>query len=141
MTGLNHVILIGNLTRDPELRQIPSGTSVADLGLATNEHYRTSNGDIAETTCFVDIVTWGKQAENCNKYLRKGSPIFVEGKLQLDQWKTDDGHSRSKLRVKANRVRFLSKNSDAQKKSSADKESAITISANIEQNRNENPPF
>lgn len=116
MTGLNHVILIGNLTRDPQLRQIPSGTSVADLGLATNEHYRTSNGEIAETTCFVDIVTWGKQAESCNKYLRKGSAIFVEGKLQLDQWQTDDGKKRSRLRVKADRVRFLGKNHDSEKK-------------------------
>ena len=140
MTGLNHVVLIGNLTRDPELRQIPSGTSVADLGLATNEHYRNSSGEIAETTCFVDVVTWGKQAESCSKYLRKGSPIFVEGKLQLDQWKTDAGQSRSRLRVKADRVRFLSKNSESQKKNSGEAISTTT-SANIESNTNEKPPF
>ena len=115
MTGLNHVVLMGNLTRDPQLRHIPSGTSVADLGLATNEHYRNNNGEITETTCFVDVVTWGKQAESCNKYLRKGSPVFVEGKLQLDQWKTDDGKVRSRLRVKADRVRFLSRNKEAEK--------------------------
>ncbi len=140
MTGLNHVILIGNLTRDPQLRQIPSGTSVADLGLATNEQYRNSNGDIAENTCFVDIVTWGKQAESCNKYLRKGSPIFVEGKLQLDQWKTDEGQNRSKLRVKADRVRFLSKNPESQKKK-PDEAKVSASSANIESNTHENPPF
>lgn len=138
MTGLNHVVLIGNLTRAPQLRQIPSGTSVADLGLATNEHYRTSNGDIAETTCFVDIVTWGKQAENCSKFLRKGSPIFVEGKLQLDQWKTDDGQKRSRLRVKADRVRFLSKNPDSQKEQT---EEETTTASNIKSNINEEIPY
>ena len=140
MTGLNHVILIGNLTRDPELRHVPSGISVADLGLATNEQYRNSNGDIAENTCFVDIVTWGKQAENCSKYLHKGSSIFVEGKLQLDQWKTDAGQSRSRLRVKADRVRFLSKNPQSHKKNS-DAATVAASSANIESNTGEKPPF
>ncbi len=140
MTGLNHVILIGNLTRDPQLRQIPSGTSVADLGLATNEHYRTSNGEIAETTCFVDIVTWGKQAESCNKYLRKGSAIFVEGKLQLDQWQTGDGKKRSRLRVKADRVRFLSKNSDSEKKT-VKTDTTVTTPSNINSNTSETIPF
>ena len=140
MTGLNHVILIGNLTRDPELRHIPSGISVADLGLATNEQYRKSNGDIAENTCFIDIVTWGKQAENCSKYLRKGSSIFVEGKLQLDQWKTDAGQSRSRLRVKADRVRFLSKKTESDKKNQ-DAATVAASSANIETNTDEKPPF
>ena len=108
MTGFNRVVLMGNLTRDPELRHIPSGKSVADLGLALNERYRNKNGEMAETTCFVDIVTWEKQAENCCKYLTKGSPILVEGRLQLDQWKTDDGQNRSRIRVKASKVQFLS---------------------------------
>lgn len=107
MTGFNRVVLVGNLTRDPELRQIPSGTSVADLGLATNERYRNRDGETAETTCFVDVVAWGKQAESCNQYLSKGAPVLVEGRLQLDQWKTNEGQNRSKLRVKADRVRFL----------------------------------
>ena len=110
MTGFNRVVLMGNLTRDPELRHIPSGTSVADLGLALNERYRNKNGEVAEKTCFVDIVTWEKQAENCCKYLTKGSPILVEGSLQLDQWKSDDGQNRSRLRVKASKVQFLSGN-------------------------------
>jgi len=110
MTGFNRVVLMGNLTRDPELRHIPSGKSVADLGLALNERYRSKNGEMAETTCFVDVVTWEKQAENCCKYLTKGSPILVEGRLQLDQWKTEDGKSRSRIRVKASKVQFLSGN-------------------------------
>ena len=115
MKGLNHVVLIGNLTRDPELRHTSSGISVADLGLATNEQYRNSDGEITEKTCFVDVVTWNKQAENCSKYLRKGSPVFVEGKLQLDQWKTSSGEPRSRLRVKAERVGFLGNNTGTRK--------------------------
>ena len=107
MTGFNRVVLIGNITRDPELRQVPSGTSVAELRLATNERYRNREGEMAESTCFVDIVAWGKQAETCNQYLSKGAPILVEGRLQFDQWKNADGQNRSKLRVRADRIRFM----------------------------------
>jgi single-strand DNA-binding protein len=113
MTGFNRVVLMGNLTRDPQLRQIPSGTSVAELGLAANERYRTKSGETAEKTCFVDIVTWDKQAEICCKYLRKGSPVLIEGRLQLDQWKTDDGQNRSRLRVRADKINFLPKSNSA----------------------------
>jgi single-strand DNA-binding protein len=109
MTGFNRVVLVGNLTRDPALRQIPSGTAVAELGLATNEKYRNREGETVESTCFVDIVTWGKQAQVCGQYLTKGAPVLVEGRLQLDQWKTTDGQNRSKLRVRADRIRFLGK--------------------------------
>ena len=107
MTGFNRVVLVGNLTRDPQLRQIPSGISVADIALAANETYKNREGKQVETTCFVDIVAWGRQAETCGQYLAKGSPILVEGRLQLDQWETKEGQRRSKLRVKADRVRFL----------------------------------
>ena len=106
MASANIVVLCGNLTRDPEVRQIPSGMSVADLGLAINESYKNKSGEQVETTCYVDVVVWGKTAENCGQYLRKGSPILVEGKLQLDQWEKD-GEKRSKLRVRADRVQFL----------------------------------
>ena len=106
MASANIVVLCGNLTRDPEVRQIPSGMSVADLGLAINESYKNKSGEQVETTCYVDVVVWGKTAENCGQYLRKGSPILVEGKLQLDQWEKD-GEKRSKLRVSADRVQFL----------------------------------
>lgn len=107
MTGFNRVVLIGNLTRDPELRQIPSGTSVAELGLATNERYRNRDGELAESTCFVDIVAWGKQAETCSQYLTKGAPVLVEGRLQFDQWLTSEGQKRNRLRVRADRIRFM----------------------------------
>jgi single-strand DNA-binding protein len=114
MTGFNRVVLVGNLTRDPQLRQIPSGTAVADMGLATNERYRNREGEMAESTCFVDIVAWGKQAESCNQYLAKGSPVLIEGRLQYDQWQTAEGQKRSKLRVRADRIRFMGKAAGAE---------------------------
>lgn len=107
MANLNKVLLIGNLTRDPELRYIPSGTAVANFGLATNRVYTTQDGERKEEVCFVDIVTWAKTAENCANYLSKGSPIFIEGRLQYDSWETEDGQKRSRLRVVADRVQFL----------------------------------
>ena len=107
MASLNKVLLIGNLTRDPELRYIPSGTAVANFGLATNRVYTTQDGERKEEVCFVDIVVWGKTAENCANYLSKGRPVFIEGRLQFDSWETEDGQKRSKLRVVADRVQFL----------------------------------
>ncbi len=108
MANLNMVLLIGNLTRDPELRYIPSGTAVANFGLATNRIYTTQDGERKEEVCFVEIVVWSKTAENCANYLSKGSPVFIEGRLQFDSWETEDGQKRSKLKVVANRVQFLS---------------------------------
>lgn len=107
MANLNMVLLIGNLTRDPELRYIPSGTAVANFGLATNRIYNTQDGERKEEVCFVEIVVWSKTAENCANYLSKGSPVFIEGRLQFDSWETEDGQKRSKLKVVANRVQFL----------------------------------
>lgn len=106
MASLNKVMLIGRLTRDPERRSTPSGMAVADLGLAVNRRYRTNNGEDREETCFIDVTVWGKQAENCGEYLRKGSPIFVEGHLKMDTWEKD-GQKRSKISVVAERVQFL----------------------------------
>ena len=107
MANLNRVFLIGNLTRDPELRYIPSGSAVANFGLATNRVYTTQDGERKEDVCFVDIVAWSKTAENCANYLSKGRPVFIEGRLQLDTWETEDGQKRSKLKVVADRVQFL----------------------------------
>ena len=107
MASLNKVFLIGNLTRDPELRYIPSGTAVANFGLAVNRIYTTQDGERKEDTCFVDIVTWRKTAENCANYLTKGRPVFVEGRLQFRSWETEDGQKRSKLEVVAQNVQFL----------------------------------
>ncbi len=107
MASLNKVFLIGNLTRDPEIRHTPKGTAVGDLALAINMVYRTPEGGEKEEVCYVDVVVWGRQAETCKDYLTKGSPIFVEGRLQLDQWESQQGEKRSRLRVRADRVQFL----------------------------------
>jgi len=107
MGAVNRVFLMGNLTRDPELRKTASGMAVSDLGVAVSEKYRNKAGDIVESTCFADVVVWGRQAETCAQYLTKGAPVMVEGRLQLDQWQTDNGEKRSKLRVKADNVQFL----------------------------------
>lgn len=107
MASYNRVVLMGNLTRDVDLRRTSGGTPVADLGLAVNERFRNKEGEQVESTCFVDIVVWQRLAEVCGEYLHKGSPVMVEGRLQLDQWKTDAGEKRSRLRVRAERVAFL----------------------------------
>jgi single-strand DNA-binding protein len=107
MGSVNSVFLMGNLTFDPVLRRTPSGVSVADLRLAVSENYRNKEGKEVKSTCFTDVVTWGKQAESCAEFLAKGSAVLVEGRLQFDQWDTPQGEKRSKLRVRAHRVQFL----------------------------------
>lgn len=107
MATFNKVMLMGNLTKDPEVKTLPSGMSVADLRLAINESYTDKNGQKVEKACFVDVAVWDKQAEICRTYLTKGSPILVEGRLQMDEWTTKEGEKRSKLRVRADRVQFL----------------------------------
>lgn len=134
MSSLNTVYLMGNLTRDPESRTLPSGTKVADLGLAVNEAYKDKEGKMVEKPVFVDIVTWGRQAETCGEYLEKGSRVLVEGRLQLDQWETDQGEKRSRLRVRANRVQFLGRNGKSN--GQAGKQSANDDATGLEE---ENP--
>jgi single-strand DNA-binding protein len=107
MASLNRVQLIGNLTRDPESKKVPSGTSFAVLGLAVTEKFKDREGELKERVCFLDIVVWDRQADTCLEYLEKGAPVFVEGRLQLDQWENDKGEKRSKLKVRADRVQFL----------------------------------
>ena len=109
MGAMNRVFLMGNLTRDPALRRTPTGAAVSDIGLAVSEKYRNKAGELVETTCFADIVVWGRQAEACGQYLTKGAPVVVEGRLQLDQWQTPAGEKRSRLRVRADRVQFLAR--------------------------------
>ncbi len=109
MASLNKVFLIGNLTRDPEIRYTGGGAAVANLGLASNRVYNTKAGEKKEEVCFVRIVVWGKQAENCGQYLSKGSSIFVEGRLQSRSWETDDGQKRNTLEVVAVNIQFLGK--------------------------------
>ena len=114
MANYNRVILAGRLTHDPEVRYTPSGTAVADIGVAVSETYKNKAGELVEQTCFVDVVVWGRQAETTGEYLRKGAPVLIEGKLQLDQWENQQGEKRSKLRVRADRVQFLESRKDSQ---------------------------
>lgn len=108
---LNKVLLIGNLTRDPVLRYSNSGSPVCEFGLAVNRRFKRNDGEMAEDTCFVDIVVWARQAETCNQYLSKGAGALIEGRLQYDQWQTQEGQKRSRLRVVAERVQFMPKGS------------------------------
>jgi single-strand DNA-binding protein len=104
---LNKVLLIGNLTRDPEMRYLDSGTAVAKLGLAVNRRYTDRNGEKKEEVCFVDIDAWARLAEICNQYLKRGSKVLVEGTLMFRQWETDSGDKRSAHSVRAMSVQFL----------------------------------
>src|SRR5436190_153913 len=106
MASFNKVILMGNLTRDVEIRYIPSGMAVAEVGLAVNDRRKGQNGEWVEETTFVDVTLWGRQAEIAGEYLSKGSPVLIEGRLKLDQWEKD-GQKRSKLRVVAENMRML----------------------------------
>jgi single-strand DNA-binding protein len=108
MASLNKVLLMGNLTRDPELRYTPGGAAVCTLGVAMNRRYTTARGEDKEEVCFVDVEAWGKWAEACGSYLRKGAPVFIEGRLRYDQWEDrDTGKKRSRLVVTAERGQFL----------------------------------
>jgi single-strand DNA-binding protein len=109
MASLNKVLLIGNLTRPPELRYTPSGTPVSDLRMAVNRNYSTQSGEKREETCFLTVVVWGKQAESCGEYLDKGSQVFVEGRLQTRDWESKDGQKRTVTEVVAERVQFMSR--------------------------------
>jgi len=106
MASFNKVILIGNLTRDPELRYTPNGTSLCEFGMAINRNWTTREGEKREETCFVDVTMWGRRGEVISEYLSKGDPIFVEGRLKFDTWETSDGR-RSKLTVVAENFEFL----------------------------------
>ena len=106
--NLNKTMLIGNLTRDVEMKYIPSGAAVANFGLAINRQYKNSDGEKVEEVCFIDIVAWNRLAEVAGEYLLKGSPVFIEGRLQMDNWEDQDGKKRSKLKVVAQNIQFLS---------------------------------
>ena len=107
MPNFNRVTLMGNLTRDPELRYTPNGQAVADFRLAVNRRSRTTEGERRDSVTFVDITAWGRQAEVINEYFTKGRPIFLEGRLQLDEWTSSDGQRRSKLKVVLDSFQFI----------------------------------
>src|ERR1700752_1872962 len=107
MATYNRVILLGNLTRDPELRYIPSGTAVTDIGLAVNDRRKNAQGEWVEETTFVDVTLWGRTAEVASEYLNKGSNLLIEGRLKLDRWESKDGQKMQKLRVVGERMQML----------------------------------
>lgn len=154
--SLNKVFLIGNLTRDPELRYVPSGQAVTSFTVALNRTYILQSGEKKEETSFVRVVTWARRAEVCNEFLKKGSSVFVEGRIQSRSWEANDGSKRSTIEVVANNVQFLGKPSGARNQKSegqqqrdneisdnsfpSSKDSSITISDD-EMSPDEKVPF
>ena len=127
MANFNKVILVGNLTRDIELRETPGGASVADAGLAVNDR-RKQGDDWVDETSFVDLTLWGRTAENAAEYLSKGSPILVEGRLKQDSWENDKGEKRTKLKVVVDKLQFLSNKGEKKEEPQAETVGAGTPS-------------
>ncbi len=127
MASFNKVIILGNVTRDIELRHTGSGTAVADIGLAVNDRRKQGNEWVDETT-FVDVTLWGRTAEVAGEYLQKGSPVLIEGRLKLDSWQTNDGQKRSKLKVVGERLQLLGQRSGGQGQSSQPQQQANAFS-------------
>lgn len=138
MASLNKVLLIGNLTRDPELRYTPQGTAVATLRLAVNRKYKGRDEQMKEEVCFVSVVVWSKMAESCGQYLHKGSPVFVEGRLQSRSWEDQaTGKTRSVIEVNAERVQFLGGGSGKGNSEHADMAPAEGVADNAWTDENE----
>ncbi len=112
MVSFNKVILMGNLTRDPEIRYNPNGTAVANFSVAVNRRYKQGD-EFKDEVSYFDVVVFGKQAENCSQYLNKGAGVLVDGRLQQRRWETDDGQKRSKVEVVAQSVQFMPKKGQA----------------------------
>lgn len=130
MAGYNRVILVGNLTRDPEVRQLQSGATVCRLNIASNRQYKDrQTGTVAQEVCFIDVDVWGPQAESCKQYLQKGRAILVEGRLKLDSWKDGEGQNRSKHSIVANSIQFLFGADQAQQTTDTEEEASTPRSA------------
>lgn len=128
--NLNKVMLIGNLTRDPELRYVPSGTAVASFTVAANRVFKNAAGERKEEATFVPVVVWGRRAEVCGEYLSKGSPVFVEGRLRSRSWEGQDGQKRTTTEVVASNVQFL--RGGTSKKQGPGTESSRAVPENLE---------
>jgi single-strand DNA-binding protein len=120
MASLNRVLLMGNMTRDPQLSYLPSQTAVVEFGLAMNRKFKKQDGSQGEEICFVDCQIFGKRAEVINKYFKKGDPIFIEGRLKLDSWQAQDGSKRSRLRVFVENFEFIGSRRGGQPSESQD---------------------
>ena len=132
MASLNRVILAGNLTKDPEVRYTPSGTAVGDLRLALNERFKQGD-EWVDRPVYLDVTVWARQAETCAEFLRKGSPVLVEGRLQRDEWEDKEGNKRSKVKVVAERVQFLGAPRSGESKSAPSGEPAREQEAAMEE--------
>jgi single-strand DNA-binding protein len=140
MSSFNKVLLLGNLTRDPQLSYLPSQTAVVDFGLAVNRKWKGQDGSTKEETCFVDCRAFGKPAETLNKYCKKGNPLFVEGRLKFDSWTKQDGSKASKLSVTVENFQLLG----TPNKVKADGGENTTVTEPVpssESNSNEDIPF
>lgn len=135
MAGYNRVVLVGNLTRDPDYKQLTSGQSVCRLGLATNRQFKNrQTGTMIQEVCYIDIDVWGPQAESCNQYLQKGRAVLIEGRLKFDTWEDQNGQSRSKHSIVADRVVFLSAASDSSMDEDATTSAAKTTESAVKKN-------
>jgi single-strand DNA-binding protein len=125
MAGYNRIIMVGNLTRDPDYKQLSSGQAVCRLGIASNRQFRNKqSGDMVQEVCYMDIDVWGPQADSCNQYLVKGRQILVEGRIKYDTWQDQEGKSRNKHSIVADRVVFLASGSEGSETSTSTSSSA-----------------
>ncbi|MBA2124128.1 hypothetical protein B9J78_04235 [bacterium Unc6] len=141
MASFNRVFLIGNLTRDPELRYIASGQAVATFSIAVNRVFKLATGEKKEEATFIRIVAWGKNAESCNKYLSKGSSVFVEGRIQTRKWVGDDKIERTTTEVVAINVQFLSRLKEIPPSEETSESAEAHEQPTPEANSNKNVPF
>ena len=141
MASFNKVILIGNLTRDPDLRVTNSGLSICKLGLAVNRNYTTKEGEAKDETTYVDIDAFGKQAEILSKYMQKGKPLMIEGRLKLDQWESNEGQKRSKLGVVLENFQFIGGREETNAKNSEKMEDNSSSSSQAEEPFDGDVPF
>lgn len=140
MSNFNKVILMGNLTHDPEVRYTPSGTAVTELDMAINRRFKKNDGESGEETCYVNRITvWGRQAENCGQYLKRGSSVLVEGRLKYDQWEKD-GQKHSRLGVIAQSVQFLGSPSKSSESQDGSGTPAVAAPQNSEGGAQQQPP-
>ena len=147
MANLNKVFMIGNLTRDPELRYLPNGTAVTTFTIASNRVYKLQTGEKKEEATFMRTVVWGRRAETCGEYLSKGSSVFVEGRLQNRSWEGQDGQKRNTTEIVAENVQFLGrprKDAQAQRPASGDSQEPLDIVPDVDlpssDNTNSNSP-
>ena len=135
MASFNRVILVGNLTRDPELRYTSSGTAVTDVGLAVNDRYKNAKGEWVDQPTFVDVTLWARTAEVASEYLSKGSPVLIEGRLKLDTWETNDGQKRSKLHVVGERMQMLGRPGEGGSQRPPERQDDYSQTVPVEQNQ------